>query len=272
MTARIEAAQKMNARDLYDGWLAGSIDTATVRALAGPVWSWSEEPESGLSHTEWRTLFDTAGYTIDGEPSRRPRKPITLWRGCRPRWRTCWSWTADKSSADWFACEEARMEKRDGLVYQVTAPPQALLARNTHRGESEYILDPTGLVVTEVPRDIESVMFSVCRSLLTDRSQTLGEVRERVSVVAWPQVHEALIRLVHEGFVYEVPRSAPTRYMQLAAYPWHGAGYPVEQMTAWRRRQRSLAATESRRAARLRAKARAFRETHEPLFYVGAVA
>lgn len=51
------------------------------------------------------------------------------------------SWTDDLERAQWFADRD--LGKGAGRVYVCNAPPAALLAFISGRGEAEYVLDPS---------------------------------------------------------------------------------------------------------------------------------
>ncbi|MEV6818540.1 hypothetical protein AB0M72_07265 [Nocardiopsis dassonvillei] len=118
------------------------------------AWSLAEYPDAALPRLVWRRLFDAAGYTIDGVRADRPSGEVVLWRGSVAERRTDWSWTPDQQVAARYAagCVGGRPL---GQLWQVTAPPEALLAFMTTRGEDEYVVDTTGLHIDHISRDAE---------------------------------------------------------------------------------------------------------------------
>lgn len=136
---------------LHTAWSSGAIDAHVLAVHVGRVWSMAEYPDAALGHPVWRRLFAAAGYTADGRPARPPAGPVELWRGSVPERRTDWSWTARRAVAEGYATGTGARRPTTGRLYRVLAPPPALLAHNTGRGEDEYVLDTHGLALTEVP-------------------------------------------------------------------------------------------------------------------------
>ncbi|MER7309999.1 hypothetical protein, partial [Streptomyces griseoluteus] len=132
---------------LFDAWHRAQIDTATLTATIGSVWSDAEYPDQCLDREAWRELFAAAGFTVDGQPATRPAEPVELWRGTVPERRTDWSWTTDRAVAERFA--GGLRGRKPGRLYRLLAPPHALLCANTERDEAEYVVDTTGLAITE---------------------------------------------------------------------------------------------------------------------------
>lgn len=114
--------------------------------LVPSVWSGVEHPLEALNRDTWRRLFDLAGYTHDGKRWGRPRKTRPLYRGADEAHRDGWSWSDDRAVAEWFA-----HRKPGGRVWVAQVEPSRLLARITTErpGESEYVVDPDGLIITE---------------------------------------------------------------------------------------------------------------------------
>ncbi|PJN36650.1 hypothetical protein CG747_32495 [Streptomyces sp. CB02959] len=54
---------------LFDAWFGEAINTRTLAAHIGWVWSMAEYPDAALDRPAWRELFAKAGFTVDG---RRP--------------------------------------------------------------------------------------------------------------------------------------------------------------------------------------------------------
>lgn len=134
---------------LFDARCFKVIDDATITAVTSDVWSSAEYPQDWLSQADWLDLFDVAGFTIDGCRANRPKKPVTLWRGCVPRLRRRMSWTSDQELAEKFASAGFRGRPAGG-VYRTTASPQAIFCINhASRDESEYVINTRGLRIHE---------------------------------------------------------------------------------------------------------------------------
>lgn len=133
---------------LFDAWSFGKITRETLQAELGPAWSGAHYPDRLLPRREWRHLFATAGFTVDGVPAEHPEQPLELFRGSVPVRRRDWSWTTDRAMADKYATGGIQGRPR-GRVYRVVAPPSALLCANFDRKESEYVVDTRGLRITE---------------------------------------------------------------------------------------------------------------------------
>jgi hypothetical protein len=129
---------------------SGGLSPA-VAALVGDAWSGADLPEQCLDHDDWRELFQTAGYIVDGQPALRPNRPLTLWRGASHARRLGWAWTADRAQAEWFA-NRSGLIGEDAMVWQADVEPWRLFAYDNGRKESEYVIDTDGLVVVDVGR------------------------------------------------------------------------------------------------------------------------
>ncbi len=112
----------------------------------GDAWSMCEFPEQRMPRREWVPIFRTAGYHDGLQPADPPER-LTLWRGGVKRTRMAWS--ADREQAEWF---QRRPGSLPGKLWTVTVGGDRLLAHygSHHRGESEYVIDPTGLRPKEV--------------------------------------------------------------------------------------------------------------------------
>lgn len=135
-------------------WTTARISDQVLSEHLAAAWSLAEYPDAALPRLVWRRLFDAAGYTIDGVRADRPSGEVVLWRGSVAERRTDWSWTPDQQVAARYAagCVGGRPL---GQLWQVTAPPEALLAFMTTRGEDEYVVDTTGLHIDHISRDAE---------------------------------------------------------------------------------------------------------------------
>lgn len=148
LSAQILRAGRINGPALlFDAWYSDQITPGTLAALIGDVWSMAEYPDRALDRETWVEMFQAAGYTADGKPAEKPTEPIRLWRGSTPARRRLMSWTTDRAVAAKFAA--GIRGRAVGRVWTITCPPAALLAANTGRGESEYVVDTRGLAITE---------------------------------------------------------------------------------------------------------------------------
>ncbi|MFE9880482.1 hypothetical protein [Streptomyces sp. NPDC005784] len=125
------------------------ITARTVADLVGGIWSGAEYPDRHHDRDTWRWLFDTAGFTVDGERAARPAEPLTLYRGSVPERRTDWSWSRDRAVAERFA--EGVRGRAPGRLWVCEVPPAHMLAVNTGRDEAEVVVDTRGLQITEAP-------------------------------------------------------------------------------------------------------------------------
>jgi hypothetical protein len=116
-----------------------------VKALSD-AWTSAEFPERHLLRKEWLQMFREVGYHDEHQPAIAPEQ-VTLWRGGVKKSRM--SWTADRERAVWF---QHRPFGKPGKLWKVTVDRERLLAHyhELHRGEDEYVIDPTGLRPTEI--------------------------------------------------------------------------------------------------------------------------
>jgi hypothetical protein len=151
---------------LRRAWGLRVISPETVTASIAMVWSMVEFPQKALERRDWLRLFRVAGFTIDGNATERPGEPVRLYRGCVPRRRTGFSWSANRDMAEWFAARfSAKVGTspafRSAFVYETEAPPEALLCIPGEAGrprEAEYVIDASGLDIRpagELPRSLD---------------------------------------------------------------------------------------------------------------------
>ncbi|MEU9894271.1 hypothetical protein ACIBCS_27960 [Streptomyces phaeochromogenes] len=136
---------------LHAAYTARKITADAVAQIIGGVWSMADRPDRELERDEWRTLFDAAGFTVDGERKPRPDKPMTLFRGSVPERRTDWSWTYSIAIAAKYAGGKVP-GRAVGKLWVCEVPPEAMLAINTERGEDEIVVDTRGLNIREALR------------------------------------------------------------------------------------------------------------------------
>jgi len=130
---------------LHDLHFAGALSVSECPGSVAEAWSMAEFPCSLLEPDVWVELFEEAGYTTDGQPTQRPRKAVTVYRGCHPERRDGMSWTTDIDRAQWFADRD--LGSGAGVVFEAEISPGFLLAyiHKSHRGEAEYVVDPAAL-------------------------------------------------------------------------------------------------------------------------------
>ncbi|MGO1385750.1 MAG: hypothetical protein ACTHU1_13320 [Arachnia sp.] len=130
-------------------------DRNTLAHVVPLAWQMAEFPMVQLDLDEWEELFHEAGFTIDGKPGRRPATVPLLYRGAAPEHRGGWSWTADRTMAEWFRDRYDHDGTRQ--LYTLTPPVSSVLAIFTgdgefgrtglhnEGGESEWVVDTRGL-------------------------------------------------------------------------------------------------------------------------------
>ncbi len=132
-----------------DLWGEGLLEPAVAAVVVPSAWSDVEFPNRTLDDDVWSLLFALAGYTVDGVPAERPEATMRLWRGALPGHRSGWSWTDDRSVAQWFA--ERVHNGGQGRVWTAEVEPPRMLARMGEGvgrpGESEYVVDARGLTI-----------------------------------------------------------------------------------------------------------------------------
>jgi hypothetical protein len=115
------------------------------------AWRDTETHYAKAGRNAWLAMFRSIGYTHAGERAEPPTERITLYRGVNGATVTRgMAWTSDLHMAKWFA---TRFPERVPHVYQSTPPVSSLLAFIDLRGESEYVIDPRGIKVTEIGPD-----------------------------------------------------------------------------------------------------------------------
>jgi hypothetical protein len=124
----------------------GVIDHGWLPGLICDAWSAAEWPMRVLYRVKWRQLWaDCGGFVVNGVLAPRPSSPVRLFRGADHRHRHGWSWTPDRSVAQWFA--DRVVHATPGLVWTALVPPEAMLVTITdHRpGEPEVVVGGPGL-------------------------------------------------------------------------------------------------------------------------------
>ncbi len=90
---------------------------------------------------EWRDLIRAEGFTRDGVPAERPKKPLTLYRGAAVGRHRSLSWTTDRAVAMRWATSEGQKSHVWRLWAIDECPPDAMLAMWNGRHEAEVIVD-----------------------------------------------------------------------------------------------------------------------------------
>lgn len=110
---------------------AGQLDLAdpTMSGIVAQAWA-SGEPGSAscIGYDRWRELFLLNGFTYLGQPARRPREPVTVYRGCSPEHRFGMAWSTEVRVARRFATEGMSGRSPHGMVYVACVEPDYLLA------------------------------------------------------------------------------------------------------------------------------------------------
>lgn len=149
-------ASAEQGRQLWDAFQSATVPDLAYRVIA--AWSVASYPHSVLTCEQWRILFRAGGFAYGGVRYDPPAKPLTLYRGAAAPSRAArreyrrvsrgevtdpalgWSWTESFE----IAARYARNRHEGGVVYQIYAPPAALLAR----GFDDESVDPEWVVDT----------------------------------------------------------------------------------------------------------------------------
>ncbi|GAS90489.1 hypothetical protein [Mycolicibacterium brisbanense] len=135
---------------LFDLYFGRTLDLSRsdMAGVVADVWSDAEYPARAFDDPQiWTHLFVANGYSHDGEKADRPTESVVLYRGCTHEGRFGMSWTSDVEMARRFAYGGLR-GRAQGQVYTAVVAPEHLLAyigERSGRGESEYVVDPSGL-------------------------------------------------------------------------------------------------------------------------------
>jgi len=154
-------------------WRRKLVDAQFLRRVLLSTWKFTDLPSHPVSTRVWRAMFRCAGFLSDG--AERPKRPVTVYRGCTPRGRGGLAWTSDRGLADHFADYwfKSRQAKVRGNVYKARVKPKDVLAiirgvkslpdgsfESTEFGrpEAEYICDVRSatVVLVETPRQREA--------------------------------------------------------------------------------------------------------------------
>lgn len=89
--------------------------------------------------------FRQARFVTDDHRAKRPRRAITVYRGCSPNGRRGFCWTTSREKAAWFANRARMFDFSDATVYRALVAPKFVLGKFFGRHEFEVIVDPAGL-------------------------------------------------------------------------------------------------------------------------------
>ncbi len=151
---------------LFSLWHKRRLECEQLRAVLLDVWRCVERPVAWRS---WRSMFRRAGFLSDGAP--RPRRPMTLYRGCMPGGHRGFSWTpyrwrAENFANHWFARGQAAVP---GRIYEAEIEPCGILAF-----VSGHDIGREDEVVVDVPVGLEPILME------TARQRVAREAEERV--------------------------------------------------------------------------------------------
>lgn len=145
-----KAALRLGRNDgpalLVDWWADGRLTRRDLRAVITEVWQMAEWPERRLGTSTWVDLFRTAGFVDDeDEDAEPPTELLCVCRGSTWGHRRGMAWTRNVEQAKWFADRWTAWGKGEGLVFEVTVPPEtvlALIGMGGGRDEAEVVVDP----------------------------------------------------------------------------------------------------------------------------------
>ncbi len=172
------AVGERDAAVLLDNLVSdGTLDLGPDMAgIVAAVWAATYNAETVLSRSQWVDLFHANGFSREGRRSDPPAGPLRLFRGCVPGFRytdtdrlpvevddfgrpvvdldletvdtrTGMSWAADVLTAR-SLLRTTPAGRAHGRVFAAMIGPTKLLAIIG----TEFVVDNTGLTVTEVPR------------------------------------------------------------------------------------------------------------------------
>ncbi len=125
-----------------------AMDDAELAAALTQAWTLCEYPEHAVHREQWVDWFEQAGYAVDGVRARPPDQ-VVLYRG-GGNWERM-AWSADRAIAEGFR-DRFRHVHGQGRLWTATVPGEALFAHihAANRGEDEYVINPSGIVVREI--------------------------------------------------------------------------------------------------------------------------
>lgn len=132
---------------LIDHYAGGHLTDDDLARCIGDIWSMAEYPETAIDADEWRDMFETAGYTVDGHPATPPAR-IRLYRGAAEDRRDGMAWTSDRAVAERFATGSLN-GRTAGRLYTAEVEGWRLYCHHNGRDEAEYVIDTDGLHIEE---------------------------------------------------------------------------------------------------------------------------
>lgn len=135
--------------ELAELWESGRLPLEYLEAMLWPVWVGQPDHRTAPSKQQWEAMFRAVGYQEDGQPARRPWLPRRLYRGASGDRRYGLSWTTNPSVARHFLTRHDDSAR----VWTCVCHPSRILAsgRRGRDSEGEFVLDTTGLEISEVP-------------------------------------------------------------------------------------------------------------------------
>jgi hypothetical protein len=110
---------------LFSLWHKRRLECEHLRAALLDVWRSGGRP---IAWPSWRSMFRAAGFLSDGAP--RPRRPMTLYRGCMPGGHLGFSWIPYRWRAENFANHRfvRGLAAAPGRIYKARIMPLDILA------------------------------------------------------------------------------------------------------------------------------------------------
>ncbi|SBN95172.1 Hypothetical protein PFR_JS13-2_782 [Propionibacterium freudenreichii] len=132
-------------------------DPVQVRIGLEDAWTTCEWPGRAADYDVWLMAFEVAGadghYLLEHDLRDRAELPdtLTLYRAATEGHELGLSWTTSFDRAHWFATRIGAIAGRPHRIFEVDAPREWVLAHfHDSRRESEYVIDTTPLVDTEL--------------------------------------------------------------------------------------------------------------------------
>jgi hypothetical protein len=119
---------------MFDLWVRGFLDDDVLAVALCDAWESAEWPLQYLSPDSWREFWELVGYVENGRRTRRPDRPLTLYRGGDPRG---WSWTNSLERAQWFADRPAPTKIIRTSIVHWSTPSCCSPASMTRRADAE---------------------------------------------------------------------------------------------------------------------------------------
>jgi hypothetical protein len=141
---------------LFAEWLARGLSDGDLRECITDAWcAVTDNPELKLGHPAWVRMFRATDFVAIPKDLTRPTHALQLFRGATAGRQRGMSWTISETIAGDFAfkytkelqatTEPALLAYGRGFVYTTIVAKDAVLAHFGHRGEAEYVIDPSML-------------------------------------------------------------------------------------------------------------------------------